>query len=204
MTIKLYGFGGSPNVRKVSLLAAALDIPLTHVTLDFTKGEFRSPEYLAMNPNGKVPTVDDDGFVLWESGAILRYLAAKRPERGLVPSDPFEQAHLDQWLFWWSAHLEPALDRLVYERRVKPLFLGLPDIDPSIVAEAEAVLERFLPVLDGQLAGKEYVLGKLSIVDFAASPRLDGAATLEVDLSRYHNITAWLEGMRAKSYWEGA
>jgi len=191
-------------VRKVSLLAAALDIPLTHVTLDFTKGVFRSPEYLAMNPNGKVPTVDDDGFVLWESVAILRYLAAKRPERGLVPSDPFEQAHLDQWMFWWCAHLEPALDRLVYERRVKPLFLGLPDIDSSIVAEAEAVLERFLPVLDGQLAGKEYVLGKLSIVDFAASPRLDGASTLDVDLSRYHNITAWLEGMRAKSYWEGA
>jgi hypothetical protein len=66
----------------------------------------------------------------------------------LVPSDPFEQAHLDQWLFWWSTHLEPALDRLVYERRVKPLFLGLPDVDPSIVAEAEAALERFLPVLD--------------------------------------------------------
>jgi len=191
-------------VRKVSLLAAALDIPLTHVTLDFSKGAFRSPEFLAMNPNGKVPTIDDDGFVLWESAAILRYLAAKRPERGLVPSDPFEQAHLDQWLFWWSAHLEPALDRLVYERRVKPLFLGLPDIDLSIVAEAEAVLERFLPVLDEQLAGKEYVLGKLSVVDFAASPRLDGAAALEVDLSRYHNITAWLEGMRAKSYWKGA
>jgi glutathione S-transferase len=49
-------------VRKVSLLAAALDIPLTHVTLDFTKGEFRSPEYLAKNPNGKVPTIDDDGL----------------------------------------------------------------------------------------------------------------------------------------------
>src|SRR5947209_5312339 len=137
MTIKLYGFGSSPNVRKVSLLAAALNIPLTHVTLDFNKGEFGSPDYLAKNPNGKVPTIDDDGFVLWESAAILRYLAAKRPERGLVPPDLLEQAQLDQWLFWWTAHLEPALDRLVYERRVKP-FLGLPDIDPSIVAEAEA------------------------------------------------------------------
>ena len=204
MTIKLYGFGRSPNVRKVSLLAAALDIPLMHVTLDFNKREFRSPDYLAKNPNGKVPTIDDGGFVLWESAAILRYLAAKRPERGLLPSDLFEQAQLDQWLFWWTAHLEPALDRLVYERLVKP-FLGKPSIDPSIVAEAEAALERFLPILDGQLAGKEYILGKLSIVDFAVSPRLDGAPTLlQVDLSRYPNVTAWLEVMRAKPYWKDA
>lgn len=202
MTIKLYGFAGSPNVRKVSLLAAALDIPLTHVPLDISKRDFRSPDYLAKNPNGKVPTIDDDGFVLWESAAILRYLAAKRPERGLVPSGLLEQAQVDQWLFWWTAHLEPALDRLVYERRVKP-FLGRPGIDASIVAEAEATLERFLPILDGQLAGKEHILGKLSVVDFAVSPRLDGVlALLQVDLSPYPYLTAWLERMQAKPYWK--
>jgi glutathione S-transferase len=201
MTIKLYGFAGSPNVRKVTLLAAALDIPLTHVPLDFSKGDFRSPDYLAKNPNGKVPTIDDDGFVLWESAAILRYLAAKRPERGLVPLGLLKQAQVDQWLFWWTAHLEPALDRLVYERRVKP-FLGRLGIDASIVAEAEATLKRFLPILDVQLAGKEHILGKLSIVDFAVSPRLEGVwALLQVDLSPYPNVTAWLKRMRAKPYW---
>jgi glutathione S-transferase len=99
MTIKLYGFAGSPNMRKSSLLAAALNIPLTHIPLDFSKRDFRSPDYLAKNPNGKVPTIDD-GFILWESAVILRYLAAKRPERGLVPSGPLEQARVDQWLFW--------------------------------------------------------------------------------------------------------
>jgi glutathione S-transferase len=202
MTIKLYGFAGSPNVRKVNLLAAALDIPLTYVPLNLSKRDFRSPDYLAKNPNGKVPTIDDDGFVLWESAAILRYLAAKRPERGLVPSGPLEQARVDQWLFWWTAHLEPALDRLVYEHRVKP-FLGRPGINESIVAEAEATLERFLPILDGQLAGKEHILGKLSVVDFAVSPRLDGVpALLQVDLGPYPNLTAWLERMRAKPYWK--
>jgi glutathione S-transferase len=204
MTIKLYGFAGSPNVRKVSLLAAALDIPLMHVTLDFNKREFHSPDYLAKNPNGKVPTIDDDGFVLWESAAILRYLAAKRPERGLVPSGLLEQAQVDQWLFWWTAHLEPALDRLVYERRVKP-FLGRPGIDASIVAEAEATLERFLPILDDQLSSKEHIVGKLSIVDFAVSPRLDGIPELlQVDLDPYPNLRAWLERMREKPYWQNA
>ena len=71
-------------------------------------------------------------------------------------------------MFWWTAHLEPALDRLVYERRVKP-FLGQGGIDASIVAEAEATLERFLPGLDDQLSGKEHILGELSIVNFAVS-----------------------------------
>src|SRR5262249_12843399 len=83
-----------PNARKVRLRAAELDIPLDRVALDFSKGEMRSAEYLAKNPNGKVPTIDDDGFVLFESCAILSYLASKRPERGLVPTDPKERAIL--------------------------------------------------------------------------------------------------------------
>jgi glutathione S-transferase len=204
MTIKLYGSTRSPNVRKVSMLATALDIPLTHVTLDFSRGDLRSPDYLAKNPNGKIPTIDDDGFVLWESAAILRYLAAKRPELGLVPSGLRKQARVDQWLFWWTAHLEPALDRLIYERIVKP-FLGQAGIDATIVAEAEATLERFLPILDDQLSSKEHILGKLSIVDFAVSPRLDGIPELlQVGLDPYPNLRAWLERMREKPYWQDA
>jgi glutathione S-transferase len=134
----------------------------------------------------------------------LRYLAAKRPERGLVPPSLREQARVDQWLFWWTAHLEPALDRLVYERMVKP-FLGQADIDASIVAEAEATLKRFLPILGDQLSGNEHILEKLSIVDFAVSPRLDGVPELlQVDLDPYPNLRAWLERMREKPYWQDA
>ncbi len=201
MAIKLYEVPPSPNARKVRLLAAELGIPLERVTLDFQKGETRSPEYLAKNPNGKVPTLDDDGFLLWESAAILKHLAAKRPERGLAPSDPRENALVDQWLFWWSCHVEPALSQLLQERRIKP-FLGKPGNDPSIVALAEASLDRFLPVLDKQLESKEHILGKLSVVDFAVGAALDAAPTLKVDLARYPNVTAWLERMQAKPYWK--
>jgi glutathione S-transferase len=204
MTITLYDSRVSPNARKVRLLAAELDIPLTRVALDPQKGEFRSPEYLAKNPNGKVPMIEDDGFVLWESAAILKYLAANQPERGLVPSSLKEQAQVDQWLFWWTAHPESALSRLTYERRIKP-FLGQPGNDPSIVAEAEAALDRFLPILDAQLAGKENILGKLSVVDFAVGPWLEIAPTfLEVDLVDYPNLITWLKRMQAKSYWKDA
>jgi glutathione S-transferase len=177
---------------------------LTRVNLDFKKGEYRSQDYLAKNPNGKVPAIDDDGFILWESAAILKYLAAKRAERGLDPSDPRERAQVDQWLFWWTAHTEPALYQLALERRIKP-FLGQSGNDPNIVAEAEALLDRFLPVIDGQLADREHIVGKLSVVDYAAGPWLDIApALLQVDLDRHSNLAAWLERLRVKPYWKDA
>jgi glutathione S-transferase len=203
MSIKLYDGQRSPHARKVRLLAAELGIALERVALDFQKGELRAPEYLAKNPNGRIPTLEDDGFVLWESAAILKYLAAKRPERGFAPADPGEQAQIDQWLFWWTADPEAAFSRLIWERRVKP-FLGKGGNDPNIIADAQASLDRFLPVLDRQLAGKDYVLGELSIVDFSMAPVLDIMSFIGVDLSSYANITAWLERLRAKPYWKDA
>jgi glutathione S-transferase len=200
MTMKLYGGGISPNARKVRLVAAELGIPLEPVPLDMRRGDYRSSDYLAKNPNGKIPTIDDDGFVLWESGAILKYLAAKRPDGGLVPRDIKEQALLDQWLFWWTAHPEPALMQLVVERLMKP-FLKQPSND-VMAREAEATLERFIPVLNQQLQGRDYVLGRLSLVDFAVAPWLEAAPRLGVDLTtRYPNLRTLLEKMRAKPYW---
>ena len=125
--LKIWGRKTSVNVQKV--MFAVGELGLAHHRFDYGGhfGGLETPEYGMLNPNRLVPTIDDNGFVLWESAAILRYLAAKRPERGLVPSGLMKQAQVDQWMFWWTAHLEPALDRLVYERRVKP-FLGRPGI----------------------------------------------------------------------------
>jgi glutathione S-transferase len=203
MPIKLYDSARSPHARKVRLLAAELGIALDRVALDFQKGELRSPEYLAKNPNGRIPTIEDGGFVLWESPAILKYLAAKRPERGLAPADAAAQAQIDQWLFWWTADPEAAFSRLIWERRVKP-FLGKGGNQPNIIADAQASLDRFLPVLDRQLAGKDYVLGTLSIVDFAIAPVLDIISFVNVDLGPHANITAWLERLRTRPYWKDA
>src|SRR5215475_5424081 len=83
MTITLYELQPSPHAPKVRLLAAELGIPLNKVPVDPRIGETRTPDYLAKNPNGRVPTLEEDGFVLWESPAILKYLSAKHPERRL-------------------------------------------------------------------------------------------------------------------------
>ncbi|HEX7006971.1 MAG TPA: glutathione S-transferase family protein [Alphaproteobacteria bacterium] len=204
MSLTLYEGAVSPNARKVRLVAAELDLPLRRVSLSFAKGDMRSPEYLAKNPNGTIPTLEDDGLVLWESAAIMRYLASKRPERGLVPADPRGRALLDQWLFWWTAQPEAALMRLVSERLIKP-FLGQPGNDAAIIGDVEAVLRRFLPVLDRQLAERDFIVGQLSVVDFAAGAWLDVAPdTLRVDIAPYDSIAAWLSRLRAKPYWANA
>jgi glutathione S-transferase len=200
MPIKLYDSKVSPYARKVRLVAAELGLPIETIAVDFQKGDPRKPEYLAMNPNGKVPVIDDDGFVLWESIAILKYLAGKKG--ALLPADARGRAEADQWMFWWANHPEPAIELLIYELVLKPFF-GKAGNDASIIAEAHALLDRYLPVLDKRLAGKDYVMGKLSVVDFAIAPPLELASRrLSVDLGKYPNINAWLARLQAKPYWK--
>jgi glutathione S-transferase len=199
MPIQIYGGPRSPNSRKVMILAAELGIPFESIQPDFA-GQ-RSPEYLAMNPNGKVPTLVDDGFVLWESNAILRYLVHKQGDRKLLPDDPRQHAKVDQWLFWWTSHPEPALYSLVVQRLVKPFLKQEPDLGVERAAEAD--LDRFLPILENQLAGKEYVLGGLSIVDFGIAPWIEAAPRIRVDMGRYPGVMAWLARMQARASWKG-
>jgi glutathione S-transferase len=205
MTITLYNMPESPHARKVRLLAAELGLPLELVARDPRIGETRAPDYIALNPNGRVPTLVEDGFALWESAAILKYLAAKHPERGLNGATLQDQAHVDQWLFWWVGGAEAAIETLFWERIIKPKVLKKGGNDRGIMTDASARLGRFLPVLDRQLEGRDYVIGPLTIADFVIGARLDrGPDYLDIDLSPYNNIAAWLERLRAKPYWSTA
>jgi glutathione S-transferase len=205
MTITLYELQPSPHARKVRLLAAELGIALNRVPVDPRIGETRTAAFLAKNPNGRVPTLEEDGFVLWESPAILKYLSAKHPERGLCGADAKTEALVDQWICWWVGGPEAAIDALAWELLIKPKVLNQPGHDPGIMADARARLDRFLPVLDKQLADRDYIVGPLTVVDFLVGPRLDTApAILGFDISPYQNIRAWLERLRAKPYWNDA
>ena len=204
MAITLYELQPSPHARKVRLLAAELGIHLNKVPVDPRIGETRTSDYLAKNPNGRVPTLEEDGFVLWESPAILKYLSAKRPERCLCGADTKTQALVDQWICWWVGGPEAAIDALAWELLIKPKVLNQPGNDPGIIADARARLDRFLPVLDKQLAGRDYILGPLTVVDFLIGPRLDTApGILKFNIGQYNNIEVWLERLRSKSYWAG-
>lgn len=205
MTIILYDMQDSPHARKVRLLAAELGIPLQKIERDPRKGETRTSDYLAKNPNGRVPVLEEDGFCLWESPAILKYLAGKRPERGLGGKDAKQAALIDQWLFWWTGGAEAAINAIFWETYIKPKILKQPGNDPGIITDARTRIARFLPVLDKQLEGRDYVIGPLSIADFAMGARLDRAPELlNIDMGPYPHIRAWRERLRAKPYWATA
>lgn len=200
--MKLYFHPLSGNSRRVLLVAAHLDVPLERVVVDLSKGEQRAAPHLHRNPNGRVPVLDDDGFVLWESRAIMQYLADKTPGQTLLPADARGRAEVSRWLFWCAAHMAPANTILVLENFVKAL-TGRGPADPAEVARGEALFAQSASVLDAHLADRSWVaLDRLTLADFslAASFALAGPARLPI--GGYANLAAWLERVRALDAWK--
>jgi glutathione S-transferase len=199
--MKLYSFPLSPNSKRVHICAAELGLPLDVQNLDFAAGEQRAPAYLALNPMGKVPTVTDGDFALWESAAILCHLGASRPG-ALWPVDAGAQAHVLQWLFFTSCHLDPYFTTLVVERVIKAR-RGAPT-DEARVAAALEQLGRFLVIVEGQLTGRDYLTGTFTVADIAAGCTVELASLLLVDLTAYPHTRAWLARLGARASWRSA
>src|SRR5216684_2438139 len=157
MTIELYVFPPSPRAFKAMVVANHLGIETTLRIVDLVKGEQKAPQYAALNPNMRMPTLKDGDYVLWESGAILQYLALKKPQGGLLPQDERSRLDVTRWQFWGLAHWDSACATLVYEHVVKPLLLGIKEPDPAEVAKGTERFHGAAKVLDGQLKGKKFV-----------------------------------------------
>ena len=112
---------GSPRAFKVIAVANQLGLDYELQQLDPTKGEHLSAIYAAVNPNKRIPAMEDEGFILWESNAITQYLASKKPETGLLPSDGRARALVNQWQFWDMSSWDPACATIVFERLVKKM-----------------------------------------------------------------------------------
>jgi glutathione S-transferase len=200
--MKLYFHPMSGNSRRVLLVAAHLDVPLERVVIDLPKGEQREAPHRSRNPNGRVPVLEDDGFVLWESRAIMEYLAEKTPGQTLLPADARARADVSRWLFWCAAHMAPANTVLVFENFVKAV-TGRGPADPVEVARGEALVAQHAPVLDAHLAGRTWVAqDRLTLADFslAASFALAGPARLPI--GDYANIRAWLGRVQELEAWK--
>ncbi|HEY5828661.1 MAG: glutathione S-transferase family protein [Hyphomicrobiaceae bacterium] len=154
--LKVWGRVNSINVQKVLWALEELKVPYERVEAGMAFGVVNEPFYKKMNPNSRVPTIEDDGFVLWESNAIVRYLAAKHGMGTLCPTDLKQRADSDRWMDWTSNHLNPP---------ITPVFWGLIRSPPEtrdmklIASEAEKVGQQ-LQVLEQGLEGKDYAAGK--------------------------------------------
>jgi glutathione S-transferase len=198
-TMKLFDVHGSPNCRKVRVLARELRLPLELIAVDLVAP--RSPEHLATNPTGKVPAlVDDDGEVVWESGAILVHLAEKRPDSGLLPASEPARSEVFRWMFFAATHVQPWVSLLGQERILKRRRGEEPD--GSRVALAEAELGRFVPILDAALSDREFLAGSFSIADIFVGAGLEGVEARGVALANLAALSAWRQRLRARPSWD--
>ena len=201
-TMKLYYNPLSPNGRRARLAAAVLGSNVDEKVVDFSKGEHKSPEYLALNPNGAVPTLVDGDFVLTESRAIMQYLASKKPESGLLPRDEASRADVTRWQFWDAAHFSPALGTLAFEKIIKGM-MGMGEPDNAKVGEALANFRRFAAVLNLRLDGKAYVVGNaLTIADLTLASSLMYSSQTDAPVSEFSNVESWFSRMTALDGWK--
>ena len=200
--MKLYINPLSPNVRRVRLTAAVCGIQLDEKKLDFAKGEHKHPEYLALNPNGAVPTLVDGDFVLTESRAIMQYLASKKPESGLLPRDEQARADVTRWQFWDSSHFSPQLGTLAFQRILKAAF-GMGPPDAAKVDEALTNFRRFAAVLDQHLDGRRYVVGEaLTVADLTLASSLMYARQSEAPVAEFPHLQAWFARISELDAWK--
>lgn len=192
--LKLYNWKLSPNCMKVRWVLHDLGLEFETQELDILKGAGKTPEYTQLNPSGRVPTLKDDALVVWESNAILLYLARKTQR--LLPDDAAGQALVDQWLFWQSAHYYQPVVGLALERMVKPMFQQPTD---EVVAEAHVKeFLRYTQTLESHLSQYEFLAGELSIADFSVASTLYTRHQLKLDISAYTHLNHWLQKMESR------
>jgi glutathione S-transferase len=199
--MKLYGFPPSPNTWKVRALAAHLGVPLELEFIDLSKGAQRAPAYLALNPTGRTPTLVDGDFKLWESNAIMAYIAGKT-SNSLWPNDPRTRADIARWQFWALAHWGgQACVPLLFNRLIKKI-LNLGPPDEAAIAKATEAFNKEAKMLDAHLAKQKFLAGDtLTIADFAVAAPLFYAKEAEMPVGPYPHLRGWFDRVAALPCW---
>jgi glutathione S-transferase len=203
--MKLYLFPLSGRVLGLVALKNHLNIDCQIVPIDLGKGDQRTREYAARNPNMKMPMLEDGDLVLWESNAILFYLANKRPESGLWPKSVQEQADVLRWLCWESAHWDAeSIGMVTYEKASKAV-LGKGQPDPAFIKRGEENFSRFAAVLDTSLRGRKWLLGDgLTVADFSIGGLVPSIKRMQLPIDQFAEIKRWYDVLSQLPSWTAA
>lgn len=197
--LKIYGNCLSAFSNKVIYVADALKIQYEFKNLDFKAGDLKKEDYLAIHPAGKLPAIDDDGFILFESSAIIKYLADKKTSP-LYPKDLKQRAIVEQWLDFGVIHIGGAIMKVTFNRIVAPA-MGLP-VDKQSEKDGVAFLGRFLPIVNAQLGKNEYLAGDgLSLADINLLAMLDPVEVGKIDIGQYENIVKWRNALKQQDFY---
>ena len=200
--MRLYYHPLSSNSRRALLTAHHLGLDLEYVAVDLSRGEHKTPEVLRLNPNGRVPILVDGGFHLWESHAIMQYLADKSPEQEFYPRDVSARADVNRWLFWSASHFAPAAAFIIRERVSKKIVAGSGAPDPREIARGEALLAIAALVLDSHLAGKQWIAqNRLTLADFAIAAPLMHTSAARLPVTEFENLQAWFARVQSLDAW---
>lgn len=201
--MKLYNANFSPNCLRVRAVIFELGADVEIVDVDVFGGGTKTPEYLAVNPNGKVPAFVDGDLSLFESRAINAYLASLDPSRRLYPEDLKKRAIVDQWSYWQAIHLGPSSQKLSFEKVLKERF-GRGKPDENVVAAETKETMKLLGVFDRSLAGRDWIAGDLSIADFALASTFTLRNEAGIELAGFPNVAAWIDRLESRDAWQKA
>lgn len=196
--MKLY-YAETLNPRKACAVARHLEAPVEFVRVDLGKGEHRSPAFMALNPNAKVPVLEIDGESLWESNAIMCRLA-QAMESDLWPADA-RQIEVLRWLCWDMQHFSKYAGNLYFEYIIKPIFdIGPPD-GPA-VEEATGYVRRYAAVLNDHLRGRRWLVGDSpTVADFAVAVTLPYAEQAHIPLKEFPEVERWHDRLGEMPAW---
>ncbi len=183
----------TPNGHKVSIALEELGLPYTLRVLDLAKGEQKTPAFLAINPNGRIPAIIDHeagGFAVFESGAILIYLAEKTGR--LIPSDVQGRSRVIQWLMFQMGGVGPMMGQ------ANVFFRYFPEKIQPAIDRYQGESKRLLTVLDGHLKDHEYLAGDYSIADIANWAWVRTHRWSGVDVSDLPHLQRWLDAIRQR------
>jgi glutathione S-transferase len=200
--MKLYMFELSSNARKVLIAAELLGVKLERAVVHLGKQEQKFPDYIALNPNGRVPTLVDGDFVLWESNAIMQYLADSTPGNSIYPTELKARADVNRWMFWQANHWGPPIGALNFENMIKKM-VGAGEPDTAFVKRNEELLKQFGGVLDAHLKDREWVSGStMTIADIAIGTSMMFLVPAKLPLDSFANVMRWFGRLRELPAWK--
>jgi len=195
----IYGSDLSSPSNKVRFVANAIGIKYDYKIVKLREGEHRSEWFLKLNPAGKIPVIDDGGFVLFESNAICKYLAEKHSSP-LYPRDLKQRALVDQWMDFCSSHVGGALYLIIMNRIFAPI-RKIPVNEPAI-QEGFSQLDRYFPVVEQQLSKNNFLAGDApTLADMNLLSQLDPVELAQIDISGYPNLVHWRKDLRQKDFY---
>ncbi|MCW8833009.1 MAG: glutathione S-transferase family protein [Colwellia sp.] len=199
--MKLYAIVGSPNSRKVLAVINHLGLEVDTEYLDLFAGDTRKPAFNTLNPNSMVPTLVDGDLTLWESNAIIQYLADKSEDNHLFPHDFAIRADIVRWQCWELAHFNQAFGTLAFEAIAKPNFMDVQG-DQAIIEWSKAQLTRFASVLNMHLQDRSYMVGdSITLADYSIIHVEFFKEQVPFDWSMYPHLNDYFDRMRQSPSW---